>query len=90
MSRLSLSLSLSLSEKIDLLFCDSDPEVREAEVRRFLPQMSPHGIVLMHDASSHMKVVREAALKLEGEGLLSVVLLPTPRGLVVAQARGTL
>jgi DNA-binding GntR family transcriptional regulator len=32
-------------------------------------------------------VVREAALRLEAEGLVSVVLLPTPRGLVVAQKR---
>jgi hypothetical protein len=41
----------------------------------------------MHDASSHLKQVRAAALKLESEGLISVVLLPTPRGLVVAQKR---
>jgi hypothetical protein len=41
----------------------------------------------MHDASSHLKQVREAALNLEREGLISVVLLPTPRGLVVAQKR---
>jgi len=34
-----------------------------------------------------MKTVREAALRMEGEGLLSVVMLPTPRGLVVAQKR---
>ena len=31
--------------------------------------------------------IREAALKLEAEGLISVVLLPTPRGLVVAQKK---
>jgi hypothetical protein len=31
--------------------------------------------------------VREAAKKMEGEGLISVVLLPTPRGLVIAQKR---
>jgi hypothetical protein len=31
--------------------------------------------------------VREAALRLESEGLVSVVLLPTPRGLVIAQKR---
>jgi hypothetical protein len=61
--------------------------VREQEVRRFLPQMNATGVLLMHDASSHLKVVREAALKLEREGLISVVLLPTPRGLVVAQKR---
>jgi hypothetical protein len=41
----------------------------------------------MHDASSHLKIVREAALNLERDGLLSVVLLRTPRGLVVAQKR---
>jgi hypothetical protein len=41
----------------------------------------------MHDASSHLKTVREAALKLEQDGLVSAVLLPTPRGLVVAQKR---
>jgi hypothetical protein len=41
----------------------------------------------MHDASSHLKLVRDAALKLESEGLLSVVLLPTPRGLAIAQKR---
>jgi hypothetical protein len=61
--------------------------LREQEVRRFLPQMNPNGLILMHDASSAMKTVREAALKLEVEGLLSVLLLPTPRGLVVAQKR---
>jgi hypothetical protein len=41
----------------------------------------------MHDASSAVKTVREAAKKMEAEGLISVVLLPTPRGLVVAQKR---
>jgi hypothetical protein len=49
--------------------------------------MNPNGVILMHDASSHLKVVREAALKMEREGLISVVLLPTPRGLVIAQPR---
>ena len=72
---------------IDLLFCDSDAPLREQEVRKFLQQMNPHGLILMHDASSLMKTVREAALKLEAEGLISVLLLPTPRGLVVAQKR---
>ena len=33
------------------------------------------------------KQVRDAALKLEADGLISVVLLPTPRGLVLAQKR---
>jgi hypothetical protein len=56
-------------------------------VRRFLPQINPFSLIVMHDASSHLKTVRDAALKLEREGLISVVLFPTPRGLVVAQKR---
>jgi len=81
------SLELEVNGPIDLLFSDSDMPVREQEVRRFLPQMNPYGLILMHDASSHLRQVRQAALTLEAEGLISVVLLPTPRGLVVAQKR---
>jgi len=81
------SLEMKVEGTIDLFFSDSDMPVREQEVRRFLPQINPFGVIVMHDASSHLKVVREAALKLEREGLISVVLLPTPRGLVVAQKR---
>src|SRR5205085_1094707 len=81
------SLEIRVEGTIDLLFSDSDMPVREQEVRHFLPQMNPYGLILMHDASSHLKIVREAALKLEGEGLISVVLLPTRRGRVVAQKK---
>jgi predicted O-methyltransferase YrrM len=81
------SLEMKVEGMIDLFFSDSDMPVREQEVRRFLPHIGPYGLILMHDASSHLRVVREAALKLEREGLISVVLLPTPRGLVVAQKR---
>lgn len=81
------SLETKIAGQIDLLFCDSDAAIREQEVRRFLPQVNPYGLILMHDASSSMRTVREAALKMETEGLLSVVLLPTPRGLALAQKR---
>ena len=81
------SLEMKVEGTIDLLFADSDPELREAEVKRFLPQMNPNGLIVIHDASSHLKTVREAALKMEREGLLSILLLPTPRGLVLAQPR---
>jgi predicted O-methyltransferase YrrM len=81
------SLDMKVEGRIDLLFSDSDMPIREQEVRRYLPQLNPYGLILMHDASSHLKQVRDAALKLEREGLISVVLLPTPRGLVVAQKR---
>ena len=81
------SLEMNVDGTIDLFFSDSDMPIREQEIRRFLPQINPYGLILMHDASSHLKTVREAALKLEREGLISVVLLRTPRGLVVAQKR---
>jgi predicted O-methyltransferase YrrM len=81
------SLSVEISGPIDLLFCDSLPELREPEVRHFLPLVNPNGLILMHDASSHLRTVRDAALRLERENLISVVLLPTPRGLVIAQKR---
>jgi predicted O-methyltransferase YrrM len=81
------SLEMKIDGEIDLFFSDSDMPVREAEVKRFLPQINPNGVILMHDASSHLKVVREAALKMEAEGLVSIVMLPTPRGLVIAQPR---
>jgi predicted O-methyltransferase YrrM len=81
------SLEMKVDGRIDLLFCDSDAPIRGQEVRHFLPQVNPYGLILMHDASSSMKTVRESALQLEQEGLVSVVLLPTPRGLVVAQKR---
>jgi predicted O-methyltransferase YrrM len=81
------SLETDIEGIIDVLYSDSDTNIREREIRRFLPQIRPRGLVLVHDASSHFKVIREAALRLEQEGLLSVVLLSTPRGLVVAQKR---
>jgi predicted O-methyltransferase YrrM len=81
------SLDMQISGTIDIFFSDSDINIREQEIRKFLPQISPNGLVLTHDASSHYKVVRDAALRLEAEGLLSVVLVPTPRGLVIAQKR---
>jgi predicted O-methyltransferase YrrM len=81
------SLEMAVEGTIDLFFSDSDMPIREQEIRRFLPQINPYGLILMHDASSHLKIVRDSALKLEREGLISVVLLRTPRGLVVAQKR---
>lgn len=81
------SLEMQVDGTIDLLFSDSDMPIREAEVKRFLPQIRSTGLILMHDASSHLKIVRDAAFKMESEGLLSCIFLPTPRGLVVAQKR---
>jgi predicted O-methyltransferase YrrM len=81
------SLEMKVDGTIDILFSDSDMPIREAEVKRYLPQIRPTGLILMHDASSHLKVVRDAAFSLEAEGLVSCIFLPTPRGLVLAQKR---
>ncbi|WP_263366385.1 O-methyltransferase [Edaphobacter bradus] len=81
------SLEMHIEGTIDIFFSDSDMPIREAEVKRFLPQIRPTGLILMHDASSHLKTVRDAAFRLEAEGLVSAIFLPTPRGLVLAQRR---
>jgi predicted O-methyltransferase YrrM len=81
------SLDMKIEGTIDLFFADSDMPIRESEVKRFLPQIRSTGLILMHDASSHLKTVRDAAFKMEADGLLSCVFLPTPRGLVLAQKR---
>jgi predicted O-methyltransferase YrrM len=81
------SLEMQIDGPIDIFFSDSDPDIRSAEVKRFLPQIRPTGLILIHDASSHLRTVREAAFALEAEGLLSCIFLPTPRGLVLAQKR---
>jgi predicted O-methyltransferase YrrM len=81
------SLEMHVDGTIDILFSDSDMPIREAEVKRYLPQLRPTGLILLHDASSHLKVVRHAAFSLEAEGLVSCIFLPTPRGLVLAQKR---
>jgi predicted O-methyltransferase YrrM len=86
-SRLESSLDTVIDDTIDILYSDSHLSNREAEIRRLLPQLDPRGLLVIHDASSHFKVVREAALRLEAEGLISTVLLSTPRGVVIAQRR---
>jgi predicted O-methyltransferase YrrM len=86
-SRLESSLDTVIDGTIDLFFSDSHLANREAEIRRLLPQLDPRGVLIIHDASSHFIVVRQAALRLEAEGLISAVLLSTPRGVVVAQRR---
>jgi len=86
-SRQESSLETNIEGTIDLLYSDSHMANREAEIRRLLPQVDPHGLLVIHDASSHFKIVRDAALRLEQEGLISAVLLSTPRGVVIAQRR---
>ena len=86
-SRLESSLDSVIEGTIDLLYSDSHLANREEEIRRLLPQLDPRGLLVIHDASSHFRIVREAALRLEAEGLVSTVFLSTPRGVVIAQRR---
>lgn len=81
------SLETKIDGLIDIFFSDSHLPIREEEIRRWLPQIDPRGLILVHDASSHYQIVRESLLCMEREGLLSVVLVSTPRGLVIAQKR---
>jgi len=80
-------LDAEIDGSIDLYFCDSLLGMREREIRKFLSQINPQGLILVHDASTHFAVVRDVVLRLETEGLISTVLLSTPRGLAVAQKR---
>ena len=81
------SLQAKIGGTIDLFFSDSHLLIREQELRHFLPQISPYGLILVHDASSQIQKVRDAMLRLEQEGLISNVLLSTPRGIAIAQKR---
>jgi predicted O-methyltransferase YrrM len=81
------SLDTRIDGTIDFLYSDSELNIREQEIRKFLPQLDARGLIAVHDASSHFAVVREGALRLEQEGLISVIMLSTPRGLVLAQKR---
>lgn len=81
------SLDTRVEGTIDFLYSDSELRIREQEIRNFLPQIDPRGLIAVHDASSNFVVVREGALRLEREGLLSVIMLSTPRGVVLAQKR---
>ena len=62
---------------IDMLLCGGPQP--EAEIRRLLPQVSPHGLILLHDP--------DTAARLLNEGLLSAIQMPAPAGLVLAQKR---
>src|ERR1700723_1323608 len=49
------SLGMKIDGTIDLFFSDSDMPIREQEAKRFLPHINPHGVILLHDASTHLK-----------------------------------
>jgi len=69
---------------IDLLVCSVD---HEQVVRRLLPQINPFGLILLDAGTGEFAALREFALGLDKEGVVSVVLLPATLKLVMAQRR---
>jgi predicted O-methyltransferase YrrM len=84
--RLMSSLELEIKNEIDILFSDSLPEIRVKEIDRFWDRLSPQSLIVVHDVNSgdHHEL-RERVLRLDVERRLSVVMLPTPRGLAICQ-----
>lgn len=68
---------------IDLAFVDSGWLDREAEVAFLLPRMSPQGLLFVHDTAKPPLRQLTAAWRRRHH----VIQFPTPRGLVVLQAR---
>jgi predicted O-methyltransferase YrrM len=86
--RLVSSLDLSIEGEIDFLFLDSEPSLRMKELDKFLPQLSPTCLIALHDVNTGWhKELRESILRQDKDRHLSVVLLPTPRGLALCQKR---
>lgn len=73
---------------IDLLFSDSLPEIRLKEITHFWEQLDTRSVIAVHDVNSGChKPLRDEVLAEDTDGRLSVVLLPTPRGLAICQKR---
>lgn len=88
-TRLESSLTGEVSGTIDMLLLDSEPTIRIDELVKFWPQLSPHALIMFHDVCTNQwhRPLREKVLELDRQGKLSVVLLPTPRGLALCQKR---
>jgi len=82
------SLEMQVEGQIDILFSDSEPSIRADEIERFWDQIPYYGIIVVHDVNSgDHNELRQRILDFDRKGQLSVVLLPTPRGLAVCQKR---
>jgi predicted O-methyltransferase YrrM len=82
------SLDTKVDGTIDLLFLDSDPSIRVQELRKFQNQITTRTVIVFHDVNSGAhKQLRAQVLLLDDQHELSVVMLPTPRGLAICQLR---
>lgn len=71
-------------QAIDLLFCDSDPQIRVDEIKRFWRNLGPHSLILVHDVNTGAYLAERQHLLTLG---LQIVFLPTPRGLAICQKK---
>lgn len=78
------ALQSRIEGPIDLLLCSTD---HEQVVRHLLAQINPVGLILLHAGENEYQQVREIALRLDKEGVISTVVLPEGRRLVMAQKR---
>lgn len=84
----SLDLDIAVDQPIDLLFSDSMPNIRMKELEKFDANLSTQSLIAIHDVNSGFHAqLRETVLKQDKDRKLSVVLLPTPRGLALCQKR---
>ena len=84
--RLQPSLEVKLEGEIDFLFSDSEPTLRVQEIEHFWKQLTPCSLIAIHDVNSGAHhALRREVLSLDANDKLSVVMLPTPRGLALAQ-----
>lgn len=81
----SLTADYSDAEPIDFLYCDSDLGVRTREMEHFKPWLSDHHVIAVHDTSPHHEEPRKGLERMERDGLIRIVYLPTPRGIALCQ-----
>ena len=75
------------TEPVDLLFIDSDLEVRAKEFEWFRPLLSHRALVLFHDTGeTHPQMLAEVRALVDS-GQLEGAFLPTPRGLFIGRPK---
>lgn len=67
-----------------LCFFDADRHHRDQEYRRFEPWMTSDALLVFHDCGAQHPA-RECVTRLEAEGLIVTLFVPTPRGVCLAQ-----
>jgi hypothetical protein len=78
------SLDFVPEEPLDLIFFDSEYELRPAEIVKFRQFASKRCVWVLHD--SRNEALREALERLEVDGVIAeVIQLPTPRGFALGR-----